>query len=78
MSHERVREAAAALAKLGPEVVLSEKERQFLGPVDAAVMLAELERSETTHQRRALIGERLDVLSDPRSGVGVDPGGTHP
>ncbi len=75
-SHERVREAVSALAKLGAEVVLSDQERQFLGPVDAAAMLAELERSETTHQRRALIGERLDVLSDPRSGVGVDPGGT--
>ncbi len=74
-SHERVREAVSALTKLGPEVVLSEPEEEFLGPVDAAAMLAELDRSETTHRRRALIGERFDVLGDPRPGVGVDPDG---
>lgn len=72
-SHERVREAVAALGQLGTEVSLSEEEREFLGPVDVEAMLAELERPETTHRRRALIGERLDVLGEPpsRFGVGV-------
>ena len=37
-------------------------------------MLAELARPTTTHLRRALIGERLDVLGEPASrfGVGID------
>jgi hypothetical protein len=37
-SYERVREAAA-LRQVGPEVVLSEDEREFLGPADAEAML---------------------------------------
>lgn len=70
-SHERVREAAAALGQLGTEVVLSAEEEAFLGPLDSAAMRTELERPETTHERRKLIGERLDVLEDPRPGIGV-------
>ena len=73
-SHERVREAArgaaAGVAELSPD------EREFLGPIDPEEMLAELEKPETTHKRRLLIGERLDVLGDPRRGVGVDANGT--
>lgn len=47
------------------------------GPAgEAAALLAELERPETTHQRRAEIGRRLDELGDPRPGVGVDADGT--
>ena len=42
-SHERVREAVAALRQVGPEVVLSADEREFLGPIDPDAMLAELE-----------------------------------
>lgn len=38
-------------------------------------MLVELNWPETTHKRRLLIGERLDVLGDPRPGVGVDAAG---
>jgi formylglycine-generating enzyme required for sulfatase activity len=72
-SHERVREAAAAIGRLGTEVMLSPDEAAFLGPVDPAAMCAELGCPETTHGRRALIGERLDVLGDPRPGVGVGP-----
>jgi formylglycine-generating enzyme required for sulfatase activity len=75
-SHERVREAVAALGQLGPEVVLNDDERAFLGPIDPDAMLAELERPDTDHRRRALIGERLDVLGDPRRGVGVNGKGT--
>jgi formylglycine-generating enzyme required for sulfatase activity len=75
-SHERVREAVAALRQVGPAVVLTDEERAFLGPIDPDDMFAELERSSTSHWRRALIGERLDVLGDPRRGVGVDSKGT--
>jgi len=70
-SHERVREAARAIVQLNPEVVLSDDEIAFLGPIDIEKMLIELERPETTYQRRALIGERLDVLGDTRPGVGL-------
>ena len=74
--HERVREVVSTLNQLGPEVVLSDEERAFLGPIDAAAMRAELEQPETDHRRRLLIGERLDVLGDPRPGVGLDQDGT--
>ena len=75
-SHERVRDALTALQRVGPELHLGDEERAFLGPIDSNAMLAELARAETPHQRRALIGERLDVLGDPRFGVGVDGDGT--
>jgi formylglycine-generating enzyme required for sulfatase activity len=75
-SHERVREAVTALRQIGTEVVLSKEELEFLGPIDPEAMLDELERPETSHKRRLLIGERLDVLGDPRDGVGVDEHGT--
>jgi formylglycine-generating enzyme required for sulfatase activity len=66
-----VREAATALAQLRSEVRLSETEQAFLGPIDPTAMLAELQRPETSHHHRALIGERLAVLGDPREGVGL-------
>ncbi len=75
-SHERVREAVAALAQIGPEVVLTDAERGFLGPIKPQAMIAELDKPETAHKRRLLIGERLAILGDPRSGVGVDAEGT--
>ena len=73
-SHERVREAVDALRPIVGE--LSLEEQAFLGPVDPEAMLAELERRETTHKRRLLIGERLDVLGDPRPGVGIEAADT--
>ncbi len=75
-SHERVRELASMLRQPGPRFVLSPEEEEFLGPVDADAMLAEIDRPDTTHRRRTLIGERLAVLGDPRLGVGVDAQGT--
>lgn len=72
--HERVREAAEALRPMVAD--LSRNERDFLGPIDVEGMLAELALLETTHKRRLLIGERLDVLGDPRRGVGVNTEGT--
>ncbi len=75
-SHERVLEAVTALKQIGEEVQLSSEVQEFLGPIDPDEMLAELERPGTTHRRRLLIGERLDVLGDPRDGSGVDDHGT--
>ncbi len=75
-SHERVREVITALRQIGEEVRLRPEEQEFLGPTDPEAMLAELERPETTHKRRRLIGERLDILGDPRQRVGVDENGT--
>jgi formylglycine-generating enzyme required for sulfatase activity/energy-coupling factor transporter ATP-binding protein EcfA2 len=75
-SHERAREAAAALAKVGGELVLSADETAFLGPIDPQAMLEELDLAETTHHRRQLIGERLDILGDPRKGIGLAEDGT--
>jgi hypothetical protein len=74
-SHELAREAAAALTLVGSSLEeLSDDERAFLGPIDPDAMLAELERPETSHERRALIGERLAVLGDPRRGIGLADG----
>lgn len=75
-SHERVSEVLAALRQVDIEVKLSVEEQEFLGPIDANAMLAELKCPNTTHRRRALIGERLAILGDPRDGVGIDPDGT--
>ena len=74
-SHERAREAAAAFAELGDELVLSSDERAFLGPIDPRDMLAELTRLETDHHRRLHIGQRLDVIGDPRKGIGLSEEG---
>jgi formylglycine-generating enzyme required for sulfatase activity len=66
----------AALKQVGTEVVVSDEEQEFLGPTDPNEMLAELEKPGTTHKRRLLIGERLDILGDPQPGIGVDADGT--
>ncbi len=69
-SNERVREAVAALGQLA-DIVLSGEEREFLGPIDPAVMVRDLDVRETSHERRALIGDRLALFVDPREGVGL-------
>ncbi|MGC1952887.1 MAG: toll/interleukin-1 receptor domain-containing protein, partial [Gammaproteobacteria bacterium] len=73
--HERVRDASQALARLRQDVRLSKTVEDFLGPVDPAAMLAELNQETTDHERRVLIGERLAVLGDPRPGLGLRDGG---
>lgn len=75
-SHERVRELYTVLQKAGPKFELDSEESKFIGPIDPRVMLDELQKPETDHTRRLLIGERLAVLGDPRRGVGVKPDGT--
>jgi len=46
-------------------------ERDFLGPLDRAQMLAALDEPATAHEQRAIIGVRLALLGDPRPGVGL-------
>lgn len=70
-SHERVREAVTALGQIGAEVRLSDDDREFLGPIDPALMVTELDRPDISHDRRALIGDRLALFGDPREGVGL-------
>jgi hypothetical protein len=49
----------------------SESESRFLGPLDCRLMIEELDQSDTTPERRTLIGVRLALLGDPRPGVGL-------
>ena len=63
------------LVQVGPELQLNDDEREFLGPIDVAAIVVELEQPDTPQRRRALIGERLNVLGDLRAGVGIDPAG---
>lgn len=69
--HERQQRVYAALARLGVTWGdLDEPVRSFLRP-EAQRLLDELERSETTHYRRAEIGDRLAAIGDPRPGLGL-------
>ena len=69
--HERLAPVYEALANLGVErSALDEPLRSFLLP-EAERLLEELERLDTTHYRRAEIGDRLDRIGDPRRGVGL-------
>ncbi|MCP5515784.1 MAG: SUMF1/EgtB/PvdO family nonheme iron enzyme [Verrucomicrobiales bacterium] len=70
--HERLFLMQGVLDRLDPE--LSELERDFLRP-EAERLLAEIDRPETPHARRAWIGERLAVIGDPRPGIGLDENG---
>lgn len=73
--HERLAPVYEAMERLGEERErLAEPARTFLQP-EAGRLLAELELPETTHYRRAEIGDRLDRLGDSRPGVGLRAGG---
>ncbi|MBK8210339.1 MAG: SUMF1/EgtB/PvdO family nonheme iron enzyme [Rhodospirillales bacterium] len=73
-SHERVREAAAALRQC-PEERLTPEQQKFLGPILPERMIEDLKDPRTDHHQRRLIGERLDVFGDPRKGVEPDANG---
>lgn len=66
-SAERVAEASAALNRFGktPNETLS----RFLHP--QRILIKQLEQGMLSHQQRALIGEKLGKLGDPRPGVGL-------
>lgn len=61
------------ITRLQPD--LSDVEQAFLTP-EQDRLLAEIQRPETPHYRRALIGERLNELGDTRPGVGLRDDGT--
>jgi formylglycine-generating enzyme required for sulfatase activity len=68
---ERVVEAKEMLEHLGLTLAqFDEREQSFLGPLDADSMLQEIQLP-IAHERRAMIGVRLDRLGDTRKGVGL-------
>lgn len=70
---DRVVEAARMLSRLGlRNEDFSAVEQAFLGPLEPAAMLREIQDPATGHERRAMIGVRLALLGDPRPGVGLD------
>jgi formylglycine-generating enzyme required for sulfatase activity len=73
----RVMEAAPALRRIADRFPLGERERAFLGPLEAEELLARLEDPATTHAERAMIGDRLGLLpgGDPRPGVDLGEDG---
>ena len=75
-SHERLVPVYAMFERLGlAREALEEPLKSFVRP-EAERLLEELERPETSHYRRAEIGDRLDKIGDPRKGVGLNAQGT--
>ena len=71
--HERLLPVRNALGRLKTEVeALPEPVRSFLRP-EAEWLADEILDPDTTHYRRAEIGDRLDKIGDFRSGVGLRP-----
>ncbi|MFN0299327.1 MAG: formylglycine-generating enzyme family protein [Burkholderiales bacterium] len=68
---ERLTPVDAAIARLGKaRQTLEESVRSFIQPEVDRIQTEPLSPA-TTHQRRAAIGDRLDKLGDPRTGVGL-------
>ena len=70
-SSARLNAVLRELERVRTDVVLSHDEQDFLGLIETDEMLAELDRQETSHKRRAQIGERLALLGDLRRGVSL-------
>ena len=69
---ERVKEVAQMLEHLGMTLEdFPESEQAFLGPINPVDMLKAIEQPKTPHERRVMIGVRLDRLGDTRKGVGL-------
>ena len=74
--HERLQQVAQAMEFLGiTHEQLNEPTRTFAAP-ESGRLIAELVRPDTTHHRRAQIGDRLDALGDPRPGIGIRDDGS--
>jgi hypothetical protein len=68
---ERLVPVLESLSRLGmTRASLEQPVQSFLRP-EAERLLEEIEHPETTHYRRAEIGDRLDRIGDPRPGVGL-------
>jgi hypothetical protein len=73
--HERLEPVHEMFDRLGLDrEALDEPLKTFVRP-EAERLLAELEKPETGHYRRAAIGDRLDQIGDTREGVGVNAEG---
>jgi hypothetical protein len=70
--HERLQPVYEMCQRLQP--ALSAIEQEFIHP-EAERLLAEIDNPAMTHQRRAVIGDRLAEIGDPRPGVGLDSDG---
>jgi hypothetical protein len=69
--HERLVLVDATIERLGIErASLSEPVKSFVRP-ESDRLLEELKRPDTSHYRRAEIGDRLNKIGDRRPGVGV-------
>jgi hypothetical protein len=74
--HERLKFVYEAAERLGIDrSTVEEPVKTFIRP-ESEELLEELLRAETTHYRRAEIGDRLDRIGDSRAGVGVLPDNT--
>jgi formylglycine-generating enzyme required for sulfatase activity len=71
--HERLEPVYEMLERL--EITKPEEPLKSFVRKEADRLLEELQDSETTHYRRAEIGDRLAQIGDPRAGVGVDEQG---
>ncbi len=71
---ERLTLVSAMQARLNPE--LNEVERDFIEPEQARLLreIETLPKTDTSHERRRDIGDRLAVIGDTRPGVGVKNG----
>lgn len=73
----RVVDVARMLVEGGiPIDSLTEVEQDFLGPLDQAGVIANLEDDTLGLVNRAALGYRLNLLGDNRPGVGIDDAGT--
>jgi hypothetical protein len=70
--HERLQPVYEMCQRLQPD--LSAVEQEFIRP-EADRLLAEIADPATSHQRRAIIGDRLAAIGDPRPGVGLNRDG---
>lgn len=68
---ERLKPAHEMIRRLSPH--LSEMEQEFIKP-EASRLIQELNNEALTHQRRKEIGDRLEVIGDPRPGIGAIDG----
>ncbi len=75
-THERLEPVYEMFQRLGlNRDDLDEPLKPFVRP-EADRLIEELENRNTSHYRRATIGDRLNQVGDPRQGIGVDAAGT--
>ncbi len=74
-THERLELVYEMFDRLGLQrQALDEPLKSFVRP-EAERLIQELAQPDTSHKRRAAIGDRLNQIGDPRAGVGMDTEG---